>query len=140
MARTPIHATSAPPGPSDGLHQQIVKELILSQQKVLVDYGKTLATAAFAAIGLVFTLTEKWLGDSPDPGKVRLLGIAIALFLLTSVLGAAAAGVFRHSVSLSDPDNVEDELGRVARIRFQLNRMAFLFLVMATALVGFVAI
>jgi hypothetical protein len=140
MARTPIRATSAPPGPTDALRQEMVKELVLSQQKVLVDYGKQLATAAFAAMGLVFTLTDKWLGHAPDPGKVRLLGIAIALFLVTSVLGAAAAGVFRHRVSLSDPDNVEDELGRVARIRFRLNSVAFLLLVIATGLVGFVAI
>jgi hypothetical protein len=114
MARTPIRATSAPPGPTDARHQDMVKELVLSQQKVLVDYGKQLATAAFAAIGLVFTLTDEWLGHAPDPGKVRLLGTAIALFLVTSVLGAAAAGVFHHRDpaahvrSCRDPGGAED--------------------------------
>ena len=140
MARAPIRASSAPPSPQDVLHQQIVKELIQGQQKVLVDYGKHLATVAFAAIGLVFTMSDKWLGDAPAAGSARLLGLAVALYLGTGVVATVAAGVFLHRVSLADPGEVEEELGRVARLRFRLASVGFLLFVVATGLVAVVAI
>lgn len=140
MAGGPIRASSAPPSPQDVLHQQMVKELVQGQQKALVEYGKHLATVAFAAVGLVFTMNDKWLGEEPDAVDIGLLGLAVALYLGTAVVATVAAGVFLHRVSLADPGEVEEELGRVARIRFRLATAAFALFVVATGLVGLVAI
>ena len=140
MAGAPIRATSAPLSPQDQLSQTMVKELIQAQQKVLVDYAKHLATVAFAAIGLVFTMNDKWLGAAPAAGDVRLLGIAVMLYLGTGVVATAAAGVFPHRVSLADHADVEAELGRVARQRYWLAVAGFFLFVVATAMVALVAI
>jgi hypothetical protein len=140
MAEAPIRATSTPPSPLDILNQQMVKELVQAQQKVLVDYGKHLATVAFAAVGIVFTMSDKWLGDTPAARDVRLLGLAVALYLATATLATVAAGVFLHRISLADPGEVEEELGRVARLRFWLASAGFFLFVIATGLVGLVAL
>jgi hypothetical protein len=140
MAGAPISATSTRPSPLDVLNQQMVKELVQAQQRVLVDYGKHLATVAFAAVGLVFTLSEKWLGDAPAARNVRLLGLAVTLYLGTAMLATVAAGVFLHRVSFADPGEVEEELTRVARLRFRLASAGFFLFVIATVMVALVAL
>ena len=135
-----IPAESSARTDDDAQKQDLVKELVQSQNKVLIDFAKHLVTASFSAIGVVLALKDKWIGPSSMIGAKWLLGIAIALFMVSGVIATIAVGAFVHRVSLADYADVEIELHRVATRRYRLTRLSFALLLIATVLVATVAL
>ena len=135
-----IHAESSTLTDQDRLKRDLVKELIQSQNQRIVDYAKNLVTVSFAAIGVVLTFKEKWLGSDVRFDQRVLLGFAIILFLATGVVATLAASMYIHRVNLVDYTTVDDELNRVAKIRFKLTCLAFSLSAVATIFVVLVAL
>jgi hypothetical protein len=124
----------------DARKRDAVNDLIRSQNKVIVEFAKQLVTLNFSAIGVVLALKEKWLGVSPPLQEKVLLGIAVALFLAAALLSTTAAGAYPHRVSLSDYSEVDEEIQRVARLRYRLTLLGFGASVVATILVAAVVL
>jgi hypothetical protein len=134
-----IVAESSPVTEDDLRKRDLVKELLQTQNQRIVDFAKQLLTISFSAIGVVLAFKEKWLRADGPPYQKIVLGIAIAMFLATSVLATLAADIYLHRVSLSDYAEVDVELQRVAKVRLRLTRLAFGMSAMATVLVALVA-
>jgi len=75
----------------DQRKRKLVSKLIGSENKAIADFAKHLATIDFAAIGVVLTLKEKWLGASPPSWQQAALGLAIVLYLAAALLSSRAA-------------------------------------------------
>lgn len=139
-------ADHAIPGESSALTEEdsrkhdMVKELMQSQNKVIVDFAKHLMTVSFSAIGVVLALKDKWLSTDAPSHQELLLGIAIALFLATGLVATLAASAYIHRVSLSDYADVDAEQHRVARLRHRLTSLGFGLSAVATIIVAAVAI
>jgi hypothetical protein len=133
-------AESVPLTEEDKVRQELVKELVQSPQKAHVEFAKHLMTVSFAAVGVLLSLKEKWLGDPPAADALLWLGIAIALFLASGTIATFAASAFLHRVSLADFGEIETELHRVARRRVHLTRAAFALLAIGTAIAAPVAL
>ena len=120
--------------------QSLVKDLIKSQNRVIVDFAKQLVTVSFSAIGVVLALRDKWLGQHPSQTAVILLAIAIAAFLTTGLMGLLSTNAFPHRVTLDDYDGVYAEVQRVARARARLTSVGFGAAVTGVLLVALVAL
>ena len=137
MPDEPIAGTSSPVTEEDTRRRGIVGDMILAQNKSVVDFAKHLVTISFSAIGVVLTLKEKWVTGRPDAQRATLLlGISIAVFLVAVVLASAAIQVYRLRVSGADYDDVEAELGRIARRRYTLTMAAAGLCIIAAAMVA----
>jgi hypothetical protein len=97
-------------------------------------------TTGFSAIGVVLALKEKWLGAHAALWQKALLGSAVALFLVSTLLATMAAAVYRHRVSLSDYADVDAELHRIAKLRYKLTTVAFGLLLLATVVIAVIVI
>jgi hypothetical protein len=120
--------------------RDLVKELIQAQNQRLVDFAKHLLTVSFSAIGVILAFKEKWLPEGAPSHHKVLLGIAVALFLVTAILSTLAASTYVHRVSLSDYAEVDVELQRVATRRYWLTQFAFGISVIAMVLVALVVL
>lgn len=134
----PIQAESVALTDEDTRKRDLVKQLMQAQTQRLVDFAKHLLTVSFSAIGVVLALKDKWIGANASNKKL-LLGIAMALFLITGLLATLAASVYTHRVSLSDYTDVDAEVTRVARLRYRLTWLGFTLAALATILVVAVA-
>jgi hypothetical protein len=135
-----IEAESAPLTEGDKLRRELAKELVQSQNKAIAEFARHMTTVSFAAVGVVLSLKEKWVGD-PAPEDATLgLGVAIALFLVAGGVSAFAASAFLHRITLSDYSEIESELNRVARRRAQLTRAAFVSAAVGTIVVAVVVL
>jgi|HubBroStandDraft_6_1064221.scaffolds.fasta_scaffold108265_2 hypothetical protein len=140
MANRTISGVSSAPTEDDSRKRTIVAELIQSENKAVIDFAKQLVTTSFSAIGIVLALKDKWLGANALLWQKSLLGCAVALFLVASLLATMAAAAYRHHVSLSDYTDVDAELHRVARLRYRLTVSAFGFLLLATLIIAIIVI
>lgn len=141
MADQPIAGTAGELTGEDVERRAIVSALMQAENPTIIDFAKHLVTVAFAAVGVVVTFADKWLGATGNAGPKRaLLGGAIALMLAAAALAAYAASAATYRVSLSDYDDVDEELHRVARRRYALTRAAMLLLIAAVVLLSAVAL
>jgi hypothetical protein len=140
MAPVVIAAESSALTDDDVRKRGLVKKLMQSQNKVLIDFAKHLVTVSFSAVGVVLALKDKWVGASSVVGASWLLGIAIAMFLASGVTATIAVGVFIHRVNLVDYADAELELQRVATLRYRLTRLSLGLSLIATILVATVAL
>jgi hypothetical protein len=140
MANRTISGVSSAPTEDDSRKRTIVAELIQSENKAVIDFAKQLVTTSFSAIGIVLALKDKWLGANAPLWQKALLGCAVALFLVASLLATMAAAAYRHRVSLSDYADVDAELHRVARLRYRLTTSAFGLLLLATLVIAIIVI
>ena len=140
MANRRISGESSAPTEDDSRKRTIVKDLVQSENKVVADFAKQLVTTGFSAIGVVLALKEKWLGANAPLWQKAMLGSAVALFLVSTLLATMAAAVYRHRVSLSDYADVDAELHRVATLRYKLTTVAFALLLLATVVIAIVVI
>ena len=140
MADDTIPAQSSALTEEDSRKYEMTKELMQSQNKVIIDFAKHLMTVSFSAIGVVLALKDKWLGTAGRPHQELLLGIAIVLFLATGLLATIAVSAYIHRVSLSDYADVDAEVHRVARLRYRLTILGFALCLVATVIVAAVAI
>jgi hypothetical protein len=140
MADTVVIGTSSVLTDEDKRKRGIVRQLIRSENKRLADYAKQVVTISFSAVGVVLGLKDKWLGKDAPSRQTAPLAIAIALFLGAGLLATLAAGIYRHRVSVSDFDDVDAELHRVAKHRYWLIIAAFVFLTIATIIVATIVI
>lgn len=138
MPEPPIQAESVALTDEDTRKRDLVKQLMQAQNQRLVDFAKHLLTVSFSAIGVVLALKDKWIGANASNKKL-LLGIAMALYLITGLLATLAASVYTHRVSLSDYTDVDAEVTRVARLRYKLTWFGFSLAALATILVVAVA-
>jgi hypothetical protein len=140
MTNRTISGVSSAPTEDDSRKLKTVQDLVQSENKVIVDFAKQLVTIAFSAIGVVLALKEKWLGANAPIWQKAMLGVAVALFLTASLLATMAAAAYRHRVSLADYDNVDAELHRVAKFRYNLTTSAFGLLLVATVVIAIIFI
>jgi hypothetical protein len=140
MANPIISGVSSAPTDDDTRKQKLVSDLIQSENKTVIDFAKQLVTTSFSAIGVVLALKEKWVGANAALWQKALLGGAVALFLLAGLLATMAAAAYRHRISLSDYEDVDAELHRVASIRYRLTASAFGLLLLATLVIAIVVI
>jgi hypothetical protein len=140
MANRVIAGVSSALTEDDSHKRTVVKELIQSENKVIADFAKQLVTTGFSAIGVVLALKEKWLGAHAALWQKALLGSAVALFLVSTLLATMAAAVYRHRVSLSDYADVDAELHRIAKLRYKLTTVAFGLLLLATVVIAVIVI
>ena len=141
MAEDPIIGTSLELTSEDQERRAIVSALLRAENPTIIDFAKHLVTVAFAAVGVVVTFADKWLGASASIGARRiLLAAAIVLMLAAAAFAAYAASASTYRVSLSDYDDVDHELHRVARRRYGLARAAMLLLIAAIVLLSGVAL
>ena len=135
-----VEAESAPLTESDNLRRDLVKELVQAQNKTVTDLARHMTTVSFAAVGVVLSLKQNWVGASASPAENFSLGLAIALFLASAGVSAFAASISSYRVTLSDYGEIESELSRVARRRAWLTRAAFLLSAIATAIAAGIAL
>jgi MFS family permease len=140
MAGPVIRGASSTPTEDDTRKRELVKELMKSENKSVADFAKHQVTLAFSAIGVVLALKEKWLGEHASSSQLVLLGVALALYLASALTSAVAAGVYGHRVSLSDYDDVDAELHRVAKLRYRLVIIGLILMAAATVIVAFLAL
>jgi hypothetical protein len=140
MAKVGIVGESSGLTDEDVRKRGLVRELIQNQTKVIGEFAKQLVTTAFTAIGVVVALKEKWLGATARPYQLLLLGIAIFLYLGGGLFAALAASAQLHRVSLSDYEDVDNEIGRVAKLRFRLTMVAFSLIALASLMLAIIAI
>lgn len=140
MAGSTIPAVSSELTEEDLRKHAMVKDLMHSQNKVIADFAKHLVTVSFSAIGIVLALKDKWLGTNAPSYQELLLGIAIALFLVTGLVATLAVSAHILRVSLSDYADIDVELHRVARLRYRLTILGFGLSLVATIIVATVAL
>src|SRR3954453_14749400 len=140
MAGPVVVGTSSALTGEDKRKRGIARQLFRSENKRLADYAKQLVTISFSAIGVVLGLKDKWLGKDAPSRQTGPLALAIALVLVAGLLSALAAGIYRHRVSLSDFDDVDAELQRVAKHRRRLIVAGFVFLMIATIIIAAIVI
>ncbi len=140
MANRTISGESSAPTENDSRKRTIVNDLVQSENKVVADFAKQLVTTDFSAIGVVLALKEKWLGANAPVWQKALLGSAVALFLVSTLLATMAAAAYRHRVSLADYADVDAELHRIAKLRYRLTTLAFGFLLLATVVIATIVI
>lgn len=140
MANRTTSGVSSAITEDDSRKRTIVEELIRSENKVVVGFAKQLVTTSFSAIGVVLALKDKWLGANPPLWQKALLGSAVALFLVASLLATMAAAAYRHRVSLSDYADVDAELHRIAKLRYRLTTLAFGLLLLAIVAIAIIVI
>jgi hypothetical protein len=137
----PISGASSVPTKDDAENRAAVWKLIQSENRTVVGFAKHIVTVCFAAIGVTFTLQEKWLAGVAHPEQPKaLLGIAVALYLGASLVASMAIAAYRLRVTLSDYGDVEAELGRVAVMRVRMTVAALVLLVLATVFISIVAL
>jgi hypothetical protein len=140
MAGHIVHGESSTPTEDDTRKRDLVKELMKSENKSITEFAKHQVTVAFSAIGVVLALKEKWLGEHASSQQRLLLGIALALYLAAALMSSLAAGVYGHRVSLSDYEEVDAELHRVATLRYRLMSFALILTAAATVIVALLAL
>lgn len=137
MEAEPIQGDSSPVTEEDTRKRGIVSDLILAENKSMVDFAKHLVTVSFSAVGVIVTLKSNWLAQATNAHRTTiLLVVAIVLFLAAVVVSSAAIKVQRLRVSGVDYGDVERELGRIARGRYRLTLVAAALCVAAVALVA----
>lgn len=140
MANRIISGESSTPTKDDSRKRTIVRDLVQSENKVVADFAKQLVTTGFSAIGVVLALKEKWLGADARLWQKAILGSAVALLLVSTLLATMAAAIYRHRVSLSDYADVDAELHRVATLRYKLTIASGALLLLATIVIAIVVI
>ncbi len=119
----------------------IVVALLQAENPTIIEFAKHLVTVSFAAVGVVVGLADKWVGVGENVGTKRLLlGVAIVLMLSSAACAAYAASAWTYAVTLSDYDEVENELHSVAKRRYRFTRVAMLLLVAAIIVLSAVAL
>jgi len=140
MAGHIIHGESSALSEEDARKRDLVKKLMESENKTIAEFAKHLVTVAFSAIGVVLALKDKWL-DAHAPSQQRImLGIALALYLAAGLISSMAAGLYGHRISLSDYEDVDAELHRVATFRHRLTSLGLMLTAAATVLIALVAL
>lgn len=139
MPRHIVTADSSPLSDDDTRKHELVKKLIVSENKTIREFAKHLATMAFSSIGVVLALQDKWVGQHPTCKQKLLLAAALMLYLISASLSSLAAGIYAHRVSLSDYGDIDTELHRVAKFRHRLTRFGLIFIAAGTIVVAIVA-
>ena len=135
MSHIPL---SEPIGDDDTTRRSLAVTVIEKSNEVSVDFAKQLVTVAFSATGLVLALKDKWLAADDTFGSV-LLAAGLVLFLasaLTSTLAVAGRNV---PVSLSDYQDVDADLVRIAHERAVITWVAVALLAVGALLTAWCA-
>jgi hypothetical protein len=140
MADDVLRAESSPLTDEDTRKRDLVKELMQAQSKVILDFAKQLVTISFAAVGVVISLKDRWIGADAPSYQEALLGVAVALFLVSALVATLAASARGLRVSLSDYADVDVEVHRVATLRHRLTLLGFGLAAVATTVVASVAL
>jgi hypothetical protein len=141
MADQPIAGVSIELTDEDRERRAIVVALLKAENPTIIDFAKHLVTVSFTAVGVVVAFADKWVGPGANEGAKRLLlAVAIVMMLSAAALAAYAASASTYRVTLSDYDDVDAELHRVAKRRYTLTRAAMLLLVGAVMLLSGVAL
>jgi hypothetical protein len=141
MADPPIVGVSMELTDEDRERRAIVVALLKAENPTIIDFAKHLVTVSFTAVGVVVAFADKWVGPGANVGPKRVvLAVAIVMMLAAAALAAYAASASTYRVSLSDYDEVDAELHRVARRRYAVTRIAMLLIVGAVTLLSGVAL
>lgn len=140
MAHHIVHAESSAPTDEDVRKRDLVKELLKSENKAIADFAKHVVTVSFSAIGVVLALKDKWLDPHPSRPQILLLGFALLLYLAAALVASLAAGVYGHRVSLSDYEQIDAELHRVAAMRHRFTKLGLILTAVATVIIAFIAL
>lgn len=132
-ARQVVKAKGSLPTPDDEYRRQLARKVLANENKAVMRFAKNLVTVCFSAIGVIVVL-QQYTSTHATHHNVVVLGIAIALLLVASVVSSLAVQTVRLRVSENDYGEVSNELHRAARYRYRLTWAALALIIVAVVL------
>ncbi len=128
-----VVAEGSLPTPDDEHRRQLASEVLANENKAVMRFAKNLVTVCFSAIGVIVAL-QQYTSAHTTHHNIVVLGIAIALLLVASVVSSLAIQAVRLRVSENDYGEVSRELHRAARYRYRLTWVALALIIVAVVL------
>ena len=128
-----VAAEGSLPTPDDEYRRQLASDVLANENKTVITFAKNLVTVCFSAIGVIVAL-QQYTSAHATHRNIVVLGIAIALLLLASVVFSLAIQAVRLRVSENDYGKVSSELHRAAKYRYRLTWAALALIIVAVVL------
>lgn len=128
-----VQAGGSLPTPDDEHLRQLASDVLANENKTVITFAKNLVTVCFSAIGVIVAL-QQYTSAHAAHRNIVVLGIAIALLLVASVVSSLAIQAVRLRVSENDYGMVSSELHRAAKYRYRLTWAALALIIVAVIL------